>query len=443
MSGQLSKNILSVSDLTRKIKLLLEEKFPMVWICGEISNYRLPSSGHAYFSLKDDKAQISAVMFRGQRRHLKFDLEDGITIVGLGRVSLYEPRGTYQIILEYAEPKGVGALQIAFEQLKRKLELEGLFDAASKKKMPFLPNGLCVVTSPTGAVVRDIINVALRRFPGMPIQIVPVRVQGDLAATQIAHAIKIANDHKQSDLIILARGGGSLEDLQAFNSEVVARAIFASDIPIISAVGHETDYTIADFVADLRAPTPSAAAELAVPVKTELQAHCAQLRHRCRETMISLIERYYLQLAHLSRSIVHPIKKVQEFQIRTDDMRDRLQRAMKICLRSHQYRFNDFNSRLFRYNPEYYIQKYKPIIDIFIFKILELMNKRTINAKGRLDALQATLEALSPLHVLRRGYSITRKMPPDQRVVSNADAVDKGEKLQILLAQGKLKVTVD
>ena len=262
--------IYTVSKLTAQIKTLLEDRFPFVWITGEVSNFRSPSSGHFYFVLKDATAQIQAVMFRGQNQMLKFALEDGMNVTGLGRINVYEPRGTYQIVLEYLEPKGVGALQAAFEQLKAKLAIEGLFADTHKRQIPFLPREIALVTSPTGAVVHDMLNILNRRFPTIPVWVYPVRVQGDGAENEIASALDDLSKRSDLDIIILARGGGSLEDLQAFNSEGVARAVFTSEIPIISAIGHETDYTIVDFVADLRAPTPSAAAELAVAIKTEL-----------------------------------------------------------------------------------------------------------------------------------------------------------------------------
>ncbi|MGD2037635.1 MAG: exodeoxyribonuclease VII large subunit, partial [Desulfobacterales bacterium] len=264
------RKIYTVSELNAQIKSLLEEQFPFVWIVGEVSNFRTPLSGHFYFTLKDDASQISAVMFRGQQRQLKFQPEDGMRITGMGRLSVYEPRGTYQIILEYLEPSGIGALQIAFEKLKSRLADEGLFDERHKKAIPFLPHKIALITSPSGAAVHDMLNIIDRRFPNVNIQVFGVKVQGDGAEAEIAAALEQLNQQTDIDVAILARGGGSLEDLQAFNSESVARAVYASEIPTICGIGHETDYTIADFVADLRAPTPSAAAELAVPVKSEL-----------------------------------------------------------------------------------------------------------------------------------------------------------------------------
>jgi exodeoxyribonuclease VII large subunit len=274
------KDIWTVSELNDRIKGLLEESFELLWIEGEVSNLRRPASGHVYFTLKDEKSQIRAVLFRspyGPRSaawspRTRFDLEEGMQIVCRARLSVYTARGEYQLVAEAVEPKGIGALQKAFEQLKQRLQAEGLFEPLRKKPIPFLPRKIGVITSPTGAVIRDILTVTRRRFSGVPILIAPVRVQGAEAPPEIVQAIKDMQSATEVDVIILARGGGSLEDLAPFNDEGVARAIFSSRIPVISAVGHETDFTIADFVADLRAPTPSAAAELVLPLKRDLIA---------------------------------------------------------------------------------------------------------------------------------------------------------------------------
>jgi exodeoxyribonuclease VII large subunit len=257
-------HILSVTQLTSRIKSLLEETFPDVWVEGELSNLSVPQSGHAYFTLKDEHSQIRAVLFRSSQRSIKFTLQHGMQVICRGRVSVYEPRGEYQLILEYIEPKGMGALQLAFEQLKARLEKEGLFDLEHKKPLPLLPRRIGIVTSPTGAAIRDMLRVIKRRHPKIQILIYPVPVQGVEAAPAIVEAIQYFNGERNVDVMIVGRGGGSLEDLWAFNEEAVVRAIYASRVPVISAIGHETDYTIADFVADLRAPTPSAAAEMGV-----------------------------------------------------------------------------------------------------------------------------------------------------------------------------------
>ena len=321
------RHILTVSELTSQIKSQLETKFPFIWITGEISNFRVPVSGHFYFSLKDSRSQINAVMFRGQNAQLIFEPEDGMQINGLGRISLYEPRGTYQIILEYMEPSGVGALQVAFEQLKQKLSSQGLFNDEHKQSIPFLPNKICVITSLTGSVIHDIIRVLNRRFGNIPLEIIPAKVQGDDAEKELIDAIRLLNERCEADVAIIARGGGSLEDLQPFNTEGLAREIFASKIPIISAVGHETDYTLADFVADLRVPTPSAAAEIVVPLKTDLERQCIELHRKLVSTFSNYLRFQKTYLREFSRRLIDPRKQIQDLRLRTDDLCNRLIRA--------------------------------------------------------------------------------------------------------------------
>lgn len=442
MNNLLPKQIYSISKLNEKIKLLLENSFPMVWISAEISNLRIPSSGHAYFTLKDNRAQIAGVMFRGQLRQLKFDLDDGLSIIALGRVSVYEPRGTYQIILEYVEPKSAGALQLAFEQLKHKLADEGLFDNARKRKLPFLPQTVCLITSPTGAVVHDILNVLDRRCKGIAVEILPVRVQGEAADKEIVHAISTANRRERADVIIIARGGGSLEDLVAFNSENVARAIFTSKIPVISAIGHETDYTIADFAADARAPTPSAAAEMIVPVKAQLHGRCMELRQRCQSVMDRIVCAYREKIQVLRRGLIHPQKQVMELQQHTDILNERLNRMAHLIIRQQKMHIDQLMHQLFFYNPINYLNRNKAKLDIHRIKLLQSIKKYHMDHKGALAARHAALMALNPRAVLERGYSITRS-PHDHRVVTREDSVSDGQSLEILLHKGKLHVTVD
>jgi len=434
--------IFSVSEFNQNIKLFLEKKFPMLWIHGEISNLRMPSSGHLYCTLKDEKAQISVVIFRGQLRQLKFEIKEGMGIVGLGRLSVYEPRGTYQIILEYAEPKGVGALQVAFEQLKKKLEHDGLFDPSKKSALPFLPRAVTVITSPTGAVLRDILHIINRRFSGIPIDIWPVKVQGHGAAEEIAQAISKANQYKRTDVIILARGGGSLEDLAAYNSETVARAIFTSMIPVVSAVGHETDVTIADFVADMRAPTPSAAAELVVPVKADLKAKCSDLQKRLRHCAQNMVDAKISELQRLGRALVHPAKMLQTLNLRLDDLTARLNRAGRLTIHLEKANVFNLNRRLLTYNPNVKIHGYKLLVNRYEEILLEKLRKNITDNKIKLSSALASIDALSPLAVLRRGYSIVRSLP-EQRIVMRAQDVQQGDIMEVLLSEGVLKVIVD
>ena len=312
------KKILTVSELTRSIQFLLESSFDLIWIEGEISNLRRPGSGHVYFTLKDDKSQVRAVVFRQTLRGVKFSLEDGMHIICRGGLNVYEQRGEYQLIVDAVEPKGIGALQIAFEQLKARLQEEGLFDPARKRPIPFLAARIGVVTSPSGAVIRDILNISKRRFPCVHILIAPVRVQGAEAAGEIVEAIENLNGVSDVEAIILARGGGSLEDLAPFNDERVARAIFNSRLPVISAVGHEVDFTIADFVADLRAPTPSAAAELVIPLRRELNESVSDLRLRMLACCRRLADDSRYRIDSLRARLRHPSRQIADARMGLD-----------------------------------------------------------------------------------------------------------------------------
>lgn len=364
-----NQKILTVSELTRDIKEVLENVFCEVFVEGEISNLRQPSSGHVYFSLKDEQAQLRAVLFKNASSRIKFALADGMKAICSGRVGVYERDGQYQLYVNDVTPKGRGALQLAFEQLKERLAKEGLFDEARKRPLPFLPGSIGVVTSLTGAVIQDILHVLDRRFPEAHIVIYPVRVQGQGAAEDIATAIQDLNELKSVDVIILARGGGSLEDLWCFNEELVARAIFNSALPVISAVGHQTDYTIADFVADRRAPTPSAAAEIVMPSRLELDERIENL------------------LSHLWRSLMDFVP--QHVQ-RVDDLIEQAARALQQRVRTEEMRFN--------------------------------------SALNEMDAL-------SPLAVLKRGYSVTTALE-DEKVIVSTQGLKKGERVKTRLSKG-------
>jgi exodeoxyribonuclease VII large subunit len=436
------RKILSVYELTSQIKTILEDNFPLVWITGEVSNFRVPASGHFYFSLKDERAQINAVMFRGQNMNLKFELEDGMQINGLGRISLYEPRGTYQIILEYLEPSGVGALQVAFEQLKAKLAQEGLFDKEHKRPLPYLPQKICIITSPSGAVVHDILRVLNRRFPNVAVYIVPVNVQGEDAEEDIIKGISFLNTYRKFDVAILARGGGSLEDLQAFNSEGVVRAIFASTTPIISAVGHETDYTLADFVADVRMPTPSAAAEIIVPVKNELYEKSLYLKRKVLSIFSNYMHVKRERIAEVSGRLVDPRKRIQDLRLRIDDLSGRFHRAFNQDMRLRRERMGWQIDKLRLNNPVAMISKLNNKLKLNYNNLLFYMNNYIDKSRTDLQKKTEKLHALSPQAILKRGYSITRTVP-EARIVRNAIQVQTGQPLEILLGQGTLHVTVD
>jgi len=440
--NQMNRSIYTVSELTQKIKALLEEKYPFIWINGEISNFKIPASGHYYFTLKDDAAQISAVMFRGQNNRLEFLPEDGMSVTGYGRVSVYTPRGSYQIILEYLEPSGVGALQAAFEQLKLKLSGEGLFAPELKKPLPYLPQKICLITSPTGAVVHDMIRVMGRRFPNIHIEVVPVSVQGDAAVDEIAAAIDILNYKNDADLAILARGGGSLEDLWPFNSEKIARAIFASDVPIVSAVGHETDYTIADFAADLRAPTPSAAAEIVVPVKTELVNQAHHLTRQLVSGFSGFLKQERRHIQHLTDRLVHPKRRLEDLKLRLDDYSERLYGAFNRAVHREKERLHWRTDRLYKNSPQAVIQLRRNHIMQLNNRLHAATDTHMSNRALTLRAINGRLHALSPAAVLERGYSITRRVS-DQSIIRDAAAVKFGDEVEVLLAKGTIICRVE
>jgi exodeoxyribonuclease VII large subunit len=380
-------------------------------------------------------------MFRGQQRQLKFQPEDGMRITGMGRLSVYEPRGTYQIILEYLEPSGIGALQIAFEKLKSRLADEGLFDERHKKAIPFLPHKIALITSPSGAAVHDMLNIIDRRFPNVNIQVFGVKVQGVGAEVEIAAALEQLNQQTDIDVAILARGGGSLEDLQAFNSESVARAVYTSEIPTICGIGHETDYTIADFVADLRAPTPSAAAELAVPVKSELLQRLNDLSVDLRYRMTNLIQRFRINLTDMSQRLVDPQKQIEDWRLRIDDIASRLIRCVQMRLDRQKERCVWWKDRLLNNSPSHQSDKLKAIVDQNKYKLLKSINKIYDKKAAELRELSVQLQILSPIAILKRGYSITRTIP-DLNLVIDPRTVSIGQDLEVMVAKGTLTCRV-
>lgn len=390
--------IYSVSELTAEIRATLEDSFAGIWVEGELSNFHRHSSGHMYFSLKDEESQIRVVMFRTANRQLKFQPKDGLALLVYGELSVYERRGEYQLVAEYMEPKGLGALQLAFEQLKEKLQAEGLFDDVRKRPIPLLPRRIGVITSPTGAAVRDILHVLRRRFAGVDVLIHPVAVQGDQAAPEIVEALGELNRRGGLDVVIVARGGGSIEDLQAFNEEAVARAIAASKIPVISAIGHEVDYTIADFVADLRAPTPSAAAELVVAKQDEL-----------------------LQ--------------------RLDDLGLRMTGVMRSRLHGLRVRMNGLERHLRLLNPIERIRMQQRCLEKLWKDLTALANRRLTALHSELKAAAGKLDALSPLAILHRGYSICLRLPGHE-IVKDSSAMKAGDLVEVRLHRGRLRCDV-
>lgn len=387
--------VYSVNELNRAIKDQIEGEFPLIWIQGEISNFKPHSSGHFYFSLKDNKAQVSAVMFKGFNRHVKFKPTDGMEVLVRGKVTVYEPRGSYQIMCEVMEPVGVGALQIAFEQLKAKLSQEGLFDTTKKRKIPELAQRVAIVTSPTGAAVRDMINVLSRRMKNLEVTIFPCSVQGNLAPKEIVAAIEMANKIGNFDVMIIGRGGGSIEDLWSFNEEIVVRAIAASKIPTVSAVGHEVDFTIADFVADLRAPTPSAAAELISRNATDIMDVISMQYRALRIHMNKKLQMDKQKLMHVQRQLIDPKRKLQDLMLKLDDLLGRVQSAVK----------------------------------------------KNISFKRQVFVRWASvLDSLSPLKVLDRGYAIVKN--ENDNIIKDAAKLKKGDEIKIQLFKGEVTADV-
>jgi exodeoxyribonuclease VII large subunit len=437
-----SRPIYTVSQLTAEVKSLLERNFEHLWVEGEISNLRLPSSGHLYFTLKDESAQVRGVMFRLQNRLLKFEPADGLQVVCYGRLTVYEPRGEYQIVVDYMEPKGLGALQLAFEQLKEKLSQEGLFDPAHKKSLPHLPQKIGIVTSPTGAAIRDILQIIDRRFANVHILLYPVRVQGAGAAQEIAQAIQELNQWPGIEVLIVGRGGGSLEDLWAFNEEIVARAIYSSRVPVISAVGHEVDFTIADFVADLRAPTPSAAAELVVRNKVELVQSLESLGRRLGNAGLAALEARQERLLSLGHRLVDPRRRLSDQRLRMDDIFFRLSNSIQQSLLRKAERLRLKTDSLILLHPGRRATEHT-------HRLVQLSRRLTLALRvelrffrQRTEGYMGKLQTLSPLAVLERGYSIARVLP-SKKVVRRASMLKADDRVNVKVHRGEFIARVE
>jgi exodeoxyribonuclease VII large subunit len=448
MTQQLTFNLMperrawTVSELTAKIRDLLAKNFAGITVQGEISNCREAQSGHFYFTLKDDRAQVRCVFFKQQQRGIKFRPEDGLQMTVRGSISVYEPRGEYQIYVESLEPIGLGALQLAFEQLKKRLEAEGLFDASRKKPLPMLPNRIGLITSPKGAAVRDVVRILTRRFPNVHLTVFPVRVQGEGSAEEIVKALKFFNAKKMVDVLILARGGGSLEDLWSFNEEIVARAIFASEIPVISGVGHEMDFTIADFVADVRASTPSAAAELVVQTRREFDKHIADLR----ETISGLIRYRLLELSRrvhelsARRGFRRPLDLLRQQRQRADEMTSRLALGLRARLEQSRKRFTAAHLRIVTFDFRVKISAFRLRLEKRSAE-LGVRAERLLRAKrDRWQRLTVQLQERGPLNVLERGYAIATDAAGN--LLRSADQVQLGDSVAIQLHRGRLTTEV-
>ncbi len=438
------RNIYSISRLNSEVRAVLDASFPLLWVEGEISNLAKPSSGHIYFSLKDPYSQVRCTMFRMKRLRLRFEPENGMQVLVRARPNLYEARGDFQLNIEHMEPGGEGLLRQAFEQLKQRLDQEGLFDTYHKQPLPGFPQQIGVITSPSGAAIQDVISVLKRRYPAVPVLIYPVQVQGESAAREITQALQLANKRKECDLMILTRGGGSLEDLMAFNDEQLARAIFESKIPIISAVGHEIDFTISDFVADQRAPTPSAAAELATPDSGELAERYADLQRQLNHQIERRLDTISLGMENISRRLsqLHPGVQLGQKQQRLDELELRIGRALEAMHQQSKHRVANLQARLLGGSP---IQH----TGILKQKTTQLQRRMQISVanqhkllKQRLAAAIGNLNTLSPLATLERGYSITTKLPEGSIIQSSAD-ITVGDRIETRLAKGKLSCVVE
>ncbi len=437
-----SDKILSITQLTRRIKSMLESDLGVVWLSGEISNWKRAASGHVYFTLKDENAQIDAVMFKGKLSRLKFDPEAGLEVLVQGQITVYERRGNYQIIVNDMQPKGVGALQLAFEKLKKKLSAEGLFDELHKQPLPLLPRRIGVVTSPTGAAIRDILNVLTRRFGGIHVVIHPARVQGEGAAAEIVAGIRALDDWGV-DVMIVGRGGGSLEDLWPFNEEIVVRAVYEARTPVISAVGHEVDVALTDFAADLRAPTPSAAAELVVKEQSALGEQVQRLRKRLGQSMERQLTgaQHRLTMAKNSYVLQRPEELVRQRRQTSDEYRMRLEDSVTAELRHARTRLDHASRSLALLSPSNQLDRARERFAHIQERLKVAGQDSTAAGRNRLRPLVAQLDALSPLAILSRGYAVAWK-EPEHRLIRDGADLRVDDEVYVRFGAGAVRATV-
>lgn len=436
----LDREVLTVSQLNQRARLLLEDVFPQVWVEGELSNIARPASGHVYFTLKDRNAQVRCAIFRQQASRVREFLKDGLLVRVRGRVSIYEGRGDYQMILERVEAAGDGALRLAFEALKKALQDEGLFAEERKRSLPKYPQRIAIITSPSGAVLHDIVSVFARRAPHVQLSLVPSAVQGREATAQIVQALALA-ERGQYDAIILARGGGSLEDLWCFNEEAVARAIANCQTPLISAIGHETDVSISDFVADVRAPTPSAAAELVAPDRSALLRQLSNTEEQLKRRINEALNRKRMQLQHLRQRLRHPRERLQQHNQRLDDLNLRLLRAMQARLLHNKQSYNHLQARLNVQHPQAALSAYKVQLNTLQQRLTHASQYNLKQAKLNLQGLLQTLQVVSPLATLERGYSILSSAD-EQQVISSIKDVQPEQILHARVTDGYLTLRV-
>jgi exodeoxyribonuclease VII large subunit len=435
----LDKNlVLSVREFNAAAKQVIEAGLPLLWVRGEISNFVGAASGHWYFSLKDAQAQVRCVMFRHKSQYLDFKPANGMQVEVLALPTLYEARGDFQLTLEKMRPAGLGALYEAFEKLKRKLESEGLFDAERKRALPFLPRQIGIVTSPQAAALRDVLRTLANRMPGIPVLLYPTPVQGNDAAQKIAAAIREANERGECDTLIVCRGGGSIEDLWAFNEEVVARAIATSRIPVVSGVGHETDFTIADFVADLRAATPTAAAQASVPDAEELKQRLQQSARNLTRAISRRFEQHMQQLDYLQRRLIHPAQRMQQQRQHLEQLQQRLQLAQTHAVQQQQWRWQALRQRLRVVCPD--VAELHTRHAGYSRRLHEVMARNLERHQTKLTSLQQYLQHLDPTQVLARGYSMVRD--EQGKIVVDSAQVAKGALLDVTFARGWVRTEV-
>lgn len=438
-----NRRILTVSELNGSIRALLEGRFPFINVAGEISNLHKPYSGHFYFTLKDHTAQIKAVLFKMQQRYLAETPKNGMQVICRGRISVYEPRGEYQLIVDTLDFHGAGALQQAFAQLKNKLAAEGLFDEQLKRSLPRFPRHITLVTSPQGAAVHDFIRIATRRYPSIRIAVYPVAVQGEQAAADIIQALADINAKLTTDVIVLCRGGGSTEDLWAFNDEQLARAIRRSALPVVSAVGHEIDFTITDFAADLRAPTPSSAAELLVPDSVALRRSVDHYRARLQRTLRNRIEQYEQRLLlarHHLETMPHPLDRLM---FRVDQMNLSLELSIRTALAEKRQQLNRAAFRLAQKNPTHILTLHRQRLRELHDRMAQAARSLLLAKQEQCNQAAGVLHAVSPLATLARGYSIVRKTGGKKGIVTAESQVRTGETVEVILHRGELRCTIE
>jgi exodeoxyribonuclease VII large subunit len=436
------RRVWKVRDLVAAVRTHIEKEYSDAWVEGEISNFRNPESGHLYFTLKDGNAQIRVVMFRSAARLLRFKPADGLQVVVRGRVTIYEDRGELQISAEYIEPKGAGSLQLAFEQLKAKLEAEGLFAPERKRPIPTLPSRIGIVTSPQAAALRDILKILQRRHRSVNVLIFPAQVQGDVAAFEVTSGVRYFNKADNVDVIIIARGGGSAEDLASFNIEGLARAVAASDIPVISAVGHETDFTITDFVADLRAPTPSAAAELVIRSRQEIEEHASALRDRLSRAMRYRLLMGRQALTQLSQhgAFARMMELIRQRQQKLDDLTHRMELAERSLLDKSLRRWHTISAAIRHYDLRLVLSGIRKELDNWASALGSVMRNVLLQHRVRAERLQTALASLSPLAILDRGYALV--FDAKGNLLKDPAAVKLGDQISARLAQGELQASV-